>query len=62
PTTDLLRPILCRECKKTDLFTPSILKYWAQEHEDRLAEIIYQQLSKVNNSPKKRQRFVSKLQ
>ncbi|XP_050400889.1 integrator complex subunit 3 [Patella vulgata] len=56
PSADLLRPILCRECKKGDLFATSILKYWAQEHEDRLAEVIYQQLSKLNNSPKKRQR------
>ncbi|XP_071116601.1 integrator complex subunit 3-like [Haliotis cracherodii] len=56
PAVDLLRPILVRECKKNDFFTVSILKYWAQEHEDRLAELINQQLTKFNGTPKKRQR------
>ncbi|XP_059154214.1 integrator complex subunit 3-like isoform X2 [Physella acuta] len=56
PSWDILRPVLSRECKKTDFFTVSILKYWAQEHEDRLAELINHQLTKLNGTPKKRQR------
>ncbi|XP_041361023.1 integrator complex subunit 3-like [Gigantopelta aegis] len=57
PAADLVRPILVRECKKSDYFAVSILKYWAQEHEDRLAELIFQQLTKLNGgTPKKRQR------
>lgn len=56
PTADLLRPLMCREYKKQDMFTVSVLKFWAQEYEDRLAELIYNQLAKANNTPKKRQR------
>ncbi|KAH9500797.1 Integrator complex subunit 3 [Bulinus truncatus] len=56
PSWDILRPVLSRECKKADYFTVSILKYWAQEHEDRLAELINLQLTKLNGTPKKRQR------
>ncbi|BFZ01574.1 hypothetical protein BsWGS_04613 [Bradybaena similaris] len=56
PSWDLLRPVLSRECKRTDYFTVSVLKYWAQEHEDRLAELINLQLTKLNGTPKKRQR------
>ncbi|OPL33146.1 integrator 3 complex subunit, partial [Mytilus galloprovincialis] len=56
PSSDLLRIIMCRDCKKTDYFVVSILKYWAQEFEDKLAEHINQQVSKFNGTPKKRQR------
>ncbi|GFO40922.1 integrator complex subunit 3 [Plakobranchus ocellatus] len=56
PSWELLRPVLSRECKKADFFTVSVLKYWAQEHEDRLAELINLQLTKLNGTPKKRQR------
>nr|KAG5691545.1 hypothetical protein BaRGS_012345 [Batillaria attramentaria] len=57
--SELLRPVLCRECKKTDFFVVSVLKYWAQEHEDRLAELINSQLTRINGttSSKKRQKF-----
>ncbi|KAJ8304786.1 hypothetical protein KUTeg_018369 [Tegillarca granosa] len=61
PSSDLLRPLLCRDCKKNDLFTVSILKYWAQEYEDKLAELILSQVSKFNGTPKKRQRTGSTL-
>jgi len=57
PSWELLRPVLSRECKKSDYFTVSILKYWAQEHEDQLAQLINNQLTKLNGgTPKKRQR------
>lgn len=38
----------------------SILNYWAQEFEDKLADLIYTQFSKVNGGTpnKKRQRYV----
>lgn len=56
PTTELLRPILCRECKKNDFFTVSILNYWAQEFEDKLAELIYAQFSKANGGTPSKKR------
>lgn len=56
PTLDLLRPILCRECKKNDLFTVSILNYWAQEFEDKLAELIYFHFSNVNGGTPNKKR------
>ncbi|KAK3097008.1 hypothetical protein FSP39_005554 [Pinctada imbricata] len=59
PSPDLIRPVLCRECKRTDYFAVSILKYWAQEYEDKLAELILSQVTKLNGTPKKRQRTSS---
>ncbi|XP_069137872.1 integrator complex subunit 3-like [Argopecten irradians] len=56
PSADLLRPVLCRDCKKHDFFTVSILKYWAQEFEDKLADLILSQVNKLSSTPKKRQR------
>ncbi|KAL5004662.1 hypothetical protein ScPMuIL_018118 [Solemya velum] len=56
PTTDTLKPILCRDHRKADFFTISILKFWAQEYEDKLAELIHTQIAKFNGTPKKRQR------
>ena len=58
PSQDLIRPVLCRDCKRTDFFTVSILKYWAQEYEEKLADLILSHVSKLNGTPKKRQRFV----
>ncbi|XP_052795999.1 integrator complex subunit 3-like [Mya arenaria] len=57
PSSDLLRPILCRECKKNDFFTVSILNYWAQEFEDKLADLIYTQFSKVNGGTPNKKRL-----
>ncbi|WAR00983.1 INT3-like protein [Mya arenaria] len=57
PSSDLLRPILCRECKKNDFFTVSILNYWAQEFEDKLADLIYSQFSKVNGGTPNKKRL-----
>lgn len=54
PSAELLRPLLCRECKKNDLFTVSLLKYWAQEYEDRLADLLHTQLTKSNGTPNKK--------
>ncbi|XP_074650376.1 integrator complex subunit 3-like [Tubulanus polymorphus] len=58
PNTEILRCILCRECKKNDFFAVSILKYWAEECEEKLAELLLSQLTKnVPNTPnRKRQR------
>ena len=59
PTEELLRPIVRRDCKKNDFFTVSILKFWAQEYEDKLAELLHSQLTRSGSSPnKKRQRSV----
>ena len=59
PAMDLLRPIMCRTCKKYDLFTVSILKYWAQDYEDTLAEYIFKLVTKNTGTPnRKRQRLV----
>ncbi|XP_023931443.1 integrator complex subunit 3 [Lingula anatina] len=61
PSAELLRPIFCRECKKHDYFSVSILKYWAQEYEDKLADLVLAQISKSNPSTpnRKRQRSTS---
>ena len=59
PSWELLRPVLSRDCKKSDFFTVSILKYWAQNDEDQLAQLINTQLTKINGgTPKKRPRWV----
>ena len=50
PSQDLLRPLLCRECKRTDMFSVSVLKFWAQEWEDKLADLIYSFTVKSTNS------------
>lgn len=54
PTPELIRPILCRECKKPDLFTVSILKYWAQEYEDKLGELLYSHITRSNSTPNRK--------
>lgn len=54
PSADLLRPMLCRKCKKSDYFVVSVLKYWAQEYEDRLADLIKTELTRVNGMTKRR--------
>ncbi|XP_064619103.1 integrator complex subunit 3-like [Lineus longissimus] len=60
PTAELVRCILCRESKKLDFFAVSILKYWAQEYEDRLADLILSQVQKnTTTSNRKRQRTQS---
>ncbi|KAL8567155.1 hypothetical protein ACOMHN_033057 [Nucella lapillus] len=60
PSADLLRPMLCRNCKKTDYFVVSVLKYWAQEYEDRLADLIKTELTRVNGMTTKRRTKESK--
>lgn len=40
PSIELLQPMLSREVKGNDLFTVSVLKFWAAEWEDRLAELL----------------------
>uniref|UniRef100_T1JE28 SOSS complex subunit A homolog n=1 Tax=Strigamia maritima TaxID=126957 RepID=T1JE28_STRMM len=56
PTTELVKHIMCREVKQQDFFVVSVLKYWSQEHEEKLAELIASQLNKSNVSPNKRKR------
>jgi len=60
PSADLLRPLLCRECKRNDMFTVSLLKYWAQEYADKLAELLHSQLTRSSGTPKRKgHRFVT---
>jgi len=54
PSADLLRPLLCRECKRNDMFTVSLLKYWAQEYADRLAELLHSQITRSSGTPKRK--------
>lgn len=54
PSADLLKHIMCREVKITDHFVLSALKYWTQEHEEKLAELISGQLSKSGNAMKRK--------
>ncbi|XP_076443477.1 integrator complex subunit 3-like [Babylonia areolata] len=60
PSAELLRPMLCRNCKKSDYFVVSVLKYWAQEYEDRLADLIKEQLTRVNGTTKRRTKDTKK--
>ena len=66
PSAEVLRPMLCRECKKSDYFVVSVLKYWAQEYEDRLADLIKEQLTRLNGTTNanknKRSRYVTSAQ
>ena len=62
PTTELLRLILCRECRKNDMFAVSVIKNWAHEYEDKFAELVCTQLTKNTNTPnRKRQRYIDVL-
>ena len=54
PNADLLRSLLCRECKRNDMFTVSLLKYWAQEYADKLAELLHSQLTRSSGTPKRK--------
>jgi len=54
PSADLLRSLLCRECKRNDMFTVSLLKYWAQEYADKLAELLHSQLTRSSGTPKRK--------
>lgn len=56
PTAELLKHIMCREVKQQDFFVVSVLKYWSQEHEEKLAELVATQLTKFNTTPNKRKR------
>lgn len=57
PTSDLLRLLLCRVCSEDDLFCVSILKTWATDSPDKLATLLYNQLTESTTTPsKKRQR------
>lgn len=55
PTAELLKHVMCREVKQNDHFVVSVLKYWTQEHEEKLAELIGALLSK-SGTPNKRKR------
>ncbi|KAJ9587486.1 hypothetical protein L9F63_028259, partial [Diploptera punctata] len=59
PTADLLKHLLSREVRPPqDVFVVSALKYWCQEHEEKLGELIASLLSSryPNTSPNKRKR------
>ncbi|XP_035209460.1 integrator complex subunit 3-like isoform X2 [Stegodyphus dumicola] len=60
PTPDLLKHVMSREVKATDQFAVSALNYWAQEHEDKLAELISSQLSKSGSALKRKRQPSSK--
>ena len=50
PNEDYLKCILDRDCKKYDYFTISVLRCWARDHCDKLAELVAAQLNKNLNS------------
>ncbi|GAB6031207.1 Integrator complex subunit 3 [Chamberlinius hualienensis] len=55
PSVELLKHVMSREVKIQDLFGVSVLRYWSQEHEEKLAELVASQL-KFHASPNKRKR------
>ncbi|KFM81552.1 Integrator complex subunit 3, partial [Stegodyphus mimosarum] len=60
PTPDLLKHVMSREVKANDQFAVSALNYWAQDHEDKLAELISSQLSKSGSALKRKRQPSSK--
>ena len=56
PTAELLRPLLCREYKKNDLFVVSVMKHWAQECEDKLASLLNHQITQSTSGTPNRKR------
>jgi len=50
PSEEYLKCILDRNCKKNDFFTISVLRCWARDHCDKLAELVAAQLNKNLNS------------
>ncbi|XP_042903927.1 integrator complex subunit 3 isoform X2 [Parasteatoda tepidariorum] len=60
PSAELLKHIMCREVKSNDKFVVSVLKYWTQEHEEKLAELISSQISKSGSALKRKRAPSSK--
>ncbi len=56
PSANLIKHILSREMKSTDLFVVSVLSSWIQTHGDKLSELINSFLTSKLNSPAKRKR------
>jgi len=57
PTLDLLKNILVRTAKPTDFFVVSILQYWIQDYDDKVADMMSSLLNKLSSSsPNKRKR------
>ncbi|XP_022252177.1 integrator complex subunit 3-like isoform X1 [Limulus polyphemus] len=56
PSAELLRHIMSRQVRPNDHFVVSVLKFWSQEHEEKLAELVSSQLSKATSTPNKRKR------
>lgn len=57
PTVDLLKTLLVRTVKLNDQFVVSILMYWIQDYEDKLADLMAGLLNKHSGmSPNKRKR------
>lgn len=50
PNDEYLKCILDRDCKKSDYFTISILRCWARDFCDKLAELVAAQLNRNLNS------------
>ncbi|CAB3372931.1 Hypothetical predicted protein [Cloeon dipterum] len=57
PSVELVKNIMVRTVKPSDLFVVSILQYWIVDFEDKVADIVSSLLTKlVSNSPTKRKR------
>lgn len=57
PTLDLIKTLLARDVKPHDHFVVSLLKYWMQDYEDKIADLISGLLNKHScTSPNKRKR------
>ncbi|XP_064474957.1 integrator complex subunit 3-like [Ornithodoros turicata] len=54
PSAELLKHILCRDAKSNDFFVVSILKYWTQEHEEKLSELVGSLFSKTGAAAKRK--------
>ena len=48
PNADMLRHVLSREQRDNDSFVISVLRHWVAEHEEKLASLVQQQITRSN--------------
>ncbi|RWS28789.1 integrator complex subunit 3-like protein [Leptotrombidium deliense] len=60
PTADIMKHIISRDVKESDNFVVSVLKYWTQEHSEKLADLINVHLVKTNSTGKRKRQTGNK--
>ncbi|RWS03044.1 integrator complex subunit 3-like protein [Dinothrombium tinctorium] len=62
PSQEVMKHIVNRDVKESDSFVVSVLKYWTQEHCDKLADLISGYLMKPNSTGKRKRQTGIKAQ